>query len=289
MPDRIRPYRSILYMPGSNRRALAKLKTISADGAILDLEDAVSPDSKDIARREVAATVSSGDHGERMVMVRVNGFDSPWFASDLDVICASRPQALLLPKASDADDILRLDAELKARPKTEGTSIWAMIETTRGVLNAGSIAGASARLEGFVLGTNDLARELGCSPGKQREPLLVSLSLVLLAARSHDLVCVDGVYNAFRDLDGLHEECQQGRDFGFDGKSLIHPLQVAVANKVFAPSDTEVDLARRQLAAFEEATAKGSGIAVVDGRIVENLHVEMARRTLARARMIAGR
>jgi citrate lyase beta subunit len=287
MPQDSHPYRSVLYMPGSRPRALEKARTLAADALILDLEDAVAPGEKENARELVAAAVEAGGYGKRKLLVRVNGFDTPWGEADIARASAAQPDAILLPKVESPADIARaalLMAEAGAQARVR---IWAMMETPRGALHALAIAEAHGRLEGFVLGTNDLVKDLGAAHTPDRLPLVTSLGLCLLAARAAGLVCVDGVYNAFQDAEGLRAACVQGRDMGFDGKTLIHPDQIAVANEVFAPSPEAVELARRQVEAFQAATARGEGVAVVDGRIVENLHVVTAQRLLARADMIA--
>ncbi|MBF9035321.1 CoA ester lyase [Rhodobacterales bacterium HKCCE2091] len=271
-----RPLRSVLYIPGSKGRALEKARGLAADAIIFDLEDAVALGEKDSARTLLAETLSQGGYGKRMRIVRVNGMDTAWGAADLDAILPAKPDAILLPKVGGPGD---LDA-VAARTDLP---LWAMMETPAGILNAAAIA-AHPALQGFVMGTNDLAKELG---SRTRGAMATALQLCLLAARAHGVACIDGVYNAFQDEDGLRAECEEGRDWGMDGKTLIHPAQLAVANQVFAPSEAEVDLARRQIAAFEEAGAKGEGVAVVDGKIVENLHVETARATLAKAEAIA--
>ncbi|QBX99645.1 CoA ester lyase [Rhodophyticola sp. CCM32] len=286
MDHRARPYRSVLYIPGSRARALEKARTLPVDAIIFDLEDAVSIDEKANARQLLTKTLSAGGYDPRAQIVRINGFDTPWGTADLEAIIAASPEAILLPKVNSAADIEALAARLDAHTETADTTIWAMMETPRGILNADQIAGAP-RMAGFVIGTNDLAKDLDSRTHPDRTPLLTSLQLCLLAARAHGLVCLDGVYNSFRDEDGLQRESEQGRDMGFDGKTLIHPAQVAAANQVFAPSEAEIDLARRQIAGFETATASGQAIAVVDGSIVENLHVETARATLAKAAVIA--
>ncbi|MDG4649905.1 CoA ester lyase [Roseibacterium sp. SDUM158017] len=283
MDHRARPYRSVLYIPGSKPRALEKARELPVDAIIFDLEDAVSVEEKPAARTLLAETLAGGGYGPRAQIVRINGFETAWGADDLDAIAAAQPQAILLPKVNGPADIAALADRLDARPETSDTAIWAMMETPVGVLNAQAIA-AAPRMAGFVMGTNDLAKELG---SRTRAAMTTALQHCLLAARAHGLVCVDGVYNAFRDEDGLRAECAEGRDFGFDGKTLIHPAQVAVANAAFAPSPDEIDLARRQIAAYEDAVREGQGVAVVDGRIVENLHVDTARATLARAEAIA--
>lgn len=283
MDNRARPYRSVLYIPGSKERALEKAKTLPVDAIIFDLEDAVAVDEKANARRLLAETLVEGGYGPRAQIVRINGFDTEWGAEDLEVIAAAAPEAVLLPKVNSGQDIAALARRLDAHPATSETVIWAMMETPLGILNAAEIA-AAPRMAGFVMGTNDLAKDLG---SRTRGAMLTALQHSLLAARAHGIVAVDGVYNAFRDEEGLRAECEEGRDMGFDGKTLIHPAQVATANAVFAPSEAEIELARRQIAAFDEAVASGQGVAVVDGRIVENLHVETARATLAKASAIA--
>ncbi len=278
-----RPYRSVLYIPASRARAMEKAKTLQTDAIIFDLEDAVAVDEKANARTVLKQTLIDGGFGTRAQIVRINGFDTEWGADDLATIAGAKPHAILLPKVNAAADIEALAAHLDADPDTSDTQIWAMMETPEGVLNAANIA-AAPRMAGFVMGTNDLAKDLNA---RTRDAMVTSLQICLLAARTHGLVCIDGVYNAFRDEDGLAEECAQGRDFGFDGKTLIHPAQLATANAIFAPSTEEIDLAQRQIEAFEQAEARGEGVAVVDGKIVENLHIETARATLAKADAIA--
>lgn len=281
-----RPWRSALYIPGSKERALEKARTLPTDAILFDLEDAVAPDEKPNARRLLADTLAAGGYGQHSLIVRINALDTPWGEDDLDEISRAKPEAILLPKVDRVADIEALARKLDARPEMADTKIWAMMETPLSALNAAKIA-AAPRMAGFVLGTNDLAKDLGARFRPDRLPLLAALQFCLLAARAHGLVALDGVYNAFKDADGLRAECEQGRDMGFDGKTLIHPDQLAVANAVFAPAEAEVDLARRQIAAFEEAQTAGQGVAVVDGRIVENLHVATARATLAKAEAIA--
>ena len=285
-PD-ARPFRSVLYMPGSKPRALEKARGLAADALILDLEDAVAPSEKPRARELVAEAVAAGGYGRRMLMIRVNGLDTEWGADDLARACAAAPDAILMPKVESPADLDRLAALMAEHGAPERCRIWAMMETPRGVLNAAAIAAAHPRLEGFVLGTNDLTKDLHAAHTPDRMPLFTSLGLCLLAARAEGLVCVDGVYNAFQDFEGLRAVCLQARDMGFDGKTLIHPDQLAVANEVFAPSLRDLNLARQQVEAFEAAEARGEGVAVVNGHIVENLHVASARRLLARAEAIA--
>jgi len=286
MSEDARPYRSVLYIPGSKPRALEKAQGLPADAIIFDLEDAVAPGEKPEARALLAERLAAGGYGARAQLVRVNGFDTPWGEDDLAALAAARPRAVLLPKVDGPGDIAALAARLDALSGTAETRIWAMMETCAGVLAAREIAAASPRLAGFVLGTNDLAREMRALPRPDRLPLITALSQCLMAARAHGLVCVDGVYNAFQDEAGLRAECEQGRDLGFDGKTLIHPAQIATANAVFAPTEADLDLARRRISAYEEAVASGQGVAVLDGQIVENLHVETARALLAKAEAI---
>ena len=275
-----RPLRSVLYIPGSKPRALDKARGLPVDAIIFDLEDAVSVDEKLAARDTLAAAMAQGGYGARMRIVRINGLDTDWGADDARAAVAMGADAILLPKVSVPTDLDAL-AEI-----TGDTPLWAMMETPQGMLNAAAIA-AHPKLEGMVMGTNDLAKELQTRFRPDRLPLQAGLGLCLLAAKAHGLAIVDGVYNAFKDDAGLEEECTQGRDMGFDGKTLIHPAQIDLANAAFSPSEEDVDLARRQIAAFDEVEASGQGVAVVDGRIVENLHIVTARETLAKADAIA--
>jgi len=270
-------------MPGENARALEKARGLAADALILDLEDAVSPDRKAEARALVAQALQDGGYGKRRLLVRINGADTPWGAEDLAAVIDMAPHAVLVPKVSAPGDLAAVDAAI---PADSGIRLWAMMETPLGVLNAARIAGYGGRLEGLVLGTNDLMKDMQAETQPDRGPMHYALQKVLLAARAHGLICVDGVYNAFSDEDGLRSECVQGRAMGFDGKTLIHPAQLAVANAVFAPDAAAIDLAERQVAAFDVAQAEGKGVAVLDGAIVENLHVEAARRVLAKAAAI---
>ena len=279
MDPRSRPYRSVLYIPGSKPRALDKARSLPVDAIIFDLEDAVSADEKENARDTLKVALAEGGYDPRVKIVRINGLDTQWGADDARAVCDMDVDAVLLPKVgskADLDALAEITGELP---------IWAMMETPQGMLNAASIA-AHPRLAGMVMGTNDLAKELQTRFRPDRLPLMAGLGLCLLAAKAEGLVIVDGVYNAFKDDEGLAAECAQGRDMGFDGKTLIHPAQVAVTNAAFAPSEEEIDLARRQIAAFEEVEASGQGVAVVDGKIVENLHVVTAREILAKAEAI---
>jgi (3S)-malyl-CoA thioesterase len=278
-----RPWRSVLYIPGSKERALEKARTLPTDAIIFDLEDAVAPEEKAAARATLAAALTEGGYGPRAQMVRINALDTIWGEADVAAIAATGPQAILLPKVNGPGDVARLARLLDGQPRAAGTRIWAMMETPLGILNATAIA-AAPRMAGFVMGTNDLAKDIGAAG---RAQLSASLQLCLLAARAHGLVAVDGVYNAFRDIAGLRAECEDGKALGFDGKSLIHPDQIAIANEVFAPTEDDLTLARRQITAYEAALAAGQGVAVLEGRIVENLHVATARATLAKAEAIA--
>ncbi|MGR3634442.1 MAG: HpcH/HpaI aldolase/citrate lyase family protein [Shimia sp.] len=280
MDQRARPFRSVLYIPGSKDRALEKARGLPVDAIIFDLEDAVSPDEKDNARATLAAALDQGGYGSRMRIVRINGLDTQWGEADAKAAADMDCDAVLLPKVESTEQLDALAALIGDKP------IWAMMETPRGMLMAAEIA-AYSQLTGFIMGTNDLAKELQTRFRADRLPMMAGLGLCLLAAKAEGIVIVDGVYNAFKDADGLKVECDQGRDMGFDGKTLIHPAQVDVANAAFAPSDAEIDLANRQIAAFEEVEASGQGVAVVDGKIVENLHVVTAREILAKADAIA--
>ena len=281
MTTQMRPFRSVLYIPGSKDRALDKARGLPVDAIIFDLEDAVSPDAKVEARGTLKTALEQGGYGNRYKIIRINGLDTEWGAQDIAALRDAPADAILVPKVDSAADIEPVQTLLG-----NDTPIWAMIETPAGVLNANEIA-AHPALEGFVAGTNDLAKELNCRTRPDRLPMQMSLQMMLLAARGHDVVAVDGVYNQFEDEEGLHAECEQGRDLGFDGKTLIHPAQIAVTNECFAPSEAELDLARRQIDAFEEVEKTGQGVAVVDGKIVENLHVVTAKKTLAKAAAIA--
>ncbi len=268
-----RPFRSALYIPGSKPRALDKARGLPVDVILFDLEDAVAPDAKVEARATLADALAQGGYGPRLKIVRMNGLDTDWGADDAAAIAAMDCDAILLPKVNSVADLDALAALVPDLP------IWAMMETPQGILNAASIA-AHPRMAGFVLGTNDLAKDLNA---RGRAAMITSLQLCVLAAKAAGIVVLDGVYNAFKDDDGLQAECTEGRDMGFDGKTLIHPAQVAITNAAFGPSAEDIDLARRQIAAFDAAAAEGQGVAVVDGRIVENLHIVTARATLAKA------
>ncbi|GAA6188023.1 CoA ester lyase [Litorivita sp. NS0012-18] len=276
-----RPYRSVLYIPGSKDRALDKARGLPVDAIIFDLEDAVTPEAKVEARATLKAALDQGGYGGRAKIIRINGLDTEWGAGDVAALKDCDVDAFLLPKVNSVADINALSDLLG-----NGKAIWAMMETPLGILNALEVA-AHPQLTGFVAGTNDLAKELNCRARADRLPMMMALQQILLAARAHNVIAIDGVYNQYKDEEGLKLECDQGRDLGYDGKTLIHPAQVAVTNAAFAPSEAEIDLARRQIAALEEVEATGQGVAVVDGKIVENLHVETAKKLLAKAEAIA--
>lgn len=272
-----RPHRSALYIPGSRDRALDKARGLPVDVILFDLEDAVTPDAKIAARDTLNAALAAGGYAPRLKIVRINALDTPWGVEDAAAVAAMDCDAVLLPKVNGPGDVDALAGLVPDLP------VWAMMETPQGVLNAAAIA-AHPRIAGFVLGTNDLAKDLNA---RGRAALMMALQHCLLAAKAAHIVALDGVYNAFKDEDGLRAECAEGRDMGFDGKTLIHPAQVAIANAAFGPSEDEIALAHRQIAAFETAEAEGQGVAVVDGKIVENLHIVTARATLAKAEAIA--
>ena len=274
----LRPRRSVLYLPSSNERALEKAKTIACDGLILDLEDAVAPDAKPAAREAACAAAASGEYAGREVTIRVNGADTEWHAADLEATCAAGPDAIVVPKVDSAAAVHAIVDALERHGAPDHTAVWAMVETPYAMLHAEEIAGASERLTVLVMGTNDLAKELYAEHVPGRQPLLAGLGLALLAARAAGKVILDGVYNDVQDTDGFLAECRQGRELGFDGKTLIHPSQVEGATDAFAPSEQAVADARGILEAWEAGA--GSGVVTYQGRMIENLHVASARRTL---------
>ena len=281
MDQDLRPRRSVLYMPGANERALEKAKGIPADALIFDLEDAVSPDAKPEARDRVCAAASAGGYGLREVVIRVNGLDTEWGADDLEAAASAGADAVLVPKIDGPADIADIERQLDAAGAPSTLRIWAMLETPAGIFAAREVATASERLAVLVMGTNDIARELHAEHVPGRQPMLFALQQCLLAARLAGKVVLDGVYNDIKDEDGFRAECVQGRELGFDGKTLIHPTQVEPCNALFAPSPTEVEQAREIIDAFQAAVAEGKGVVTVNGRMIENLHVENARRALA--------
>jgi len=287
----IRPRRSVLYMPGSNARALEKAKTLPADALILDLEDAVAPDAKASARDQVCGAVKAGGYGPREVIIRANGLDTPWGRDDILAAAAARPDGILIPKVSNPETLQEVGKLLASAP--DNIRVWAMVETPAAMLDIARISAAardrSTRLACFVMGTNDLAKETRARFVPGRAPMLPWLSLALTAARAEGLDILDGVYNNISDMDGFRAECEQGRDFGFDGKTLIHPTQVEPANEIFAPPAAEVAWARKIIAAFQLPENAGKGVLSVDGKMVEILHAEMGKRVVAVADAIAAR
>jgi citrate lyase subunit beta/citryl-CoA lyase len=287
----VRPRRSVLYLPGSNPRALAKAKTLAADALILDLEDSVAPESKEVARAQVAAALREGGFGGREIVVRVNNLVSPWGRDDLAAIAAAGPDAILLPKVDGPGVIMEAARQLRQAGASDAVRLWAMMETPMAILHAGAIASAAAdpaaRLDVLVMGLNDIAKETRARFVPGRAPMVPLLAACLMAARAHGVDIIDGVYNDIADLAGFRAECEQGRDLGLDGKTLIHPDQIAICNEVFAPTPNEVDSAGAILAAFELPENRGKGVLQLNGRMVELLHAEMARRTLAIADGIA--
>ncbi len=273
-----RARRSVLYMPSSNARALEKAKTIACDALILDLEDAVAPEDKPAAREAACAAVGSGEYGSRELTIRVNGIGTEWHEADLAAAAAAGPHGVVVPKVNTADEVRSLVAAIEAAGAPDHTRLWAMVETPEAIFNVREIAAASPRLAVLVMGTNDLVKELYAEHVPGRAPLLTSLSLSLLAARAAGVAILDGVYNDVKNTEGFLAECQQGRELGFDGKTLIHPGQVEGANEAFAPSEQAVEDARGILAAWE---ARDSGVVTYNGRMIENLHVESAQRVLS--------
>ncbi|MEO9650856.1 MAG: CoA ester lyase [Roseobacter sp.] len=280
MAQTARPLRSVLYIPGSKQRALEKAKSLPADAIIFDLEDAVAPEEKRAARATLASALDQGGYGDRLKIVRINALDTRWGLDDANAARDMNVDAILLPKVDRPEHLEALAEIVPQAP------LWAMMETPTGIMNAVGIA-QHPRCAGFVMGTNDLAKDLGARFRADRLPLMTSLGVCLLAAKANGIAIVDGVFNAFKDAEGLEVECEQGRDMGFDGKTLIHPAQIDITNAAFAPSAAEVDLAERQIAAYEQAISNGQAVAVVDGRIVENLHVATARETLEKRDAIA--
>lgn len=286
----VRPRRSVLYMPGSNERALEKAKTIPADALILDLEDAVAPDSKVMAREKVCAAVKAGGYGRRELIIRVNALETPWGAEDLVAACAARPDAILVPKVARPGDIISAAKMLKAQHASDHIKLWAMMETPMSIINVHDIAAVGTepehRLSCLVMGTNDLAKESRARILHNRFAVVPWLAMTIAAARAYNLEVVDGVYNDFKDDAGFREECEQGKTLGMDGKTLIHPSQVTPCNDIFSPSEEEVAWSRRIIAAFEMPENAKKGVITVEGRMVERLHLVMAARTVAIAEAI---
>ena len=282
----IRPRRSVLYMPGANARALDKARTLDADALILDLEDAVAPDAKAQARAQVAAALREGGYGRRECIVRVNALDTPWGMDDVRAVAQAGADAVLLPKVESPAQLASLAQALDAAGAPEDLPLWAMAETPLGFLRLDAIAGGHARLAAIVVGTSDLVKDLHARHTPSRDETLLARSFAVMAARAHGLAVLDGVHLDLNDDAGLQDACRQGRDQGFDGKTLIHPRQIAAANAAFAPTAEELDTARKRLDAWRAAQAEGKGVAVVDGALVENLHANEAERVLALAAAI---
>ena len=286
---KIRPRRSLLYMPGSNPLALDKARALPADGLILDMEDSVAPDAKQLAREQIAAALAEGGYGHRELMVRINALDTEWARDDIQAICSfdNPPDAVLIPKIDSAADVLAAIQAFESAGCPDSVDMWIMAETPSCILNIADIAQAHPRLRGMVMGTSDLSKDTRVRHTPDRLGFITALTLCVYAARAHGLDIIDGVQLDLQNDELLRASCEQGRDLGFDGKSLIHPKQIAVTNATFAPDETEIAGAREIIEAFEQAQAQGKGVVVVKGRLVENLHVEEAKRQLALAEAIA--
>ncbi|MGF1609200.1 MAG: HpcH/HpaI aldolase/citrate lyase family protein [Kiloniellales bacterium] len=289
MAKSFRPRRSVLYMPGSNTRALDKGRSLPADALILDLEDAVAADAKVEARKTIMQAIEQGGYGYRELIVRINPFSTPWGYDDMAAVCASKADAVLLPKVESADMVRQAENVMAGHGTRDDLQIWAMMETPLGMLHAEQVAGASPRLCCLVMGTSDLAKDLHASHTPDRMPMLTSLGLCLLAARAYKLDILDGVHLDLRDDEGLAYSCKQGAEMGFDGKTLIHPRTIEIANKAFSPSEDEVAWSHKIIEAHAAAMAEGKGVAVFEGKLIENLHVESAKRIVALAEAVAAR
>ncbi len=283
---KFRPRRSVLYLPGSNPRAMEKARTLPTDCLILDMEDAVAPDAKESARRQIGESLSRGGYGEREILVRVNSLSTPWGADDVAAMARSGADGIVFPKIESPEEVRAAVTALDKAGAPPDLPIWIMAETPRGILRIEAIAGASPRLGGIIMGTSDLGKELRARHTPDRIGFITALSLSVMAARAHGLEILDGVHLELNDEAGFRAACNQGRDLGFDGKTLIHPRQLAVANEIFAPTEADVHEARTIIAAWEQARQEGKGVTVVNGKLVENLHVEQAHRTLAMAEAI---
>jgi len=283
----LRPRRSALYMPGANDKALEKAKTLPTDAIIFDTEDSVAPDMKEAAREKVAAAVASGEYGNRELTIRVNSLETQWSTDDLRSAAAAGPSGIVVPKINSAADVAEVERIIEAAGVPDHTRIWAMLETPAAIENALEIATSSERLEVLIMGTNDLAKELRAALVPGRGPLLWGLGRSVNAARYAGKTILDGVYNDVKNPEGFAAECAQGAEMGFDGKTLIHPTQVEPCNEAFSPSADEIDYSRRVIEAFDEGLAAGKGVVTVDGKMIENLHVDNARRALAIAEAIA--
>ncbi len=276
MPQAARPRRSALYMPATNARAVEKARALETDVVILDLEDAVLPDQKVAARAAASAVIRAGGYGRREVIIRVNALETAWGADDLTAVAGAGPDGVLAPKVRDAADVRALAQALTSAP--DHTRLWVMIETVQSIFNLNAIADATPRLAGLVMGINDLAREMGARQTAERAPFFAALSLAVTAARAHDLVVLDGVHNEIEDLAALERVCQQGVDFGFDGKTLIHPSHLPICNQIFSPSPSDVAWARAVIAAYALPENSKKGALQVEGRLAERLHLDQAER-----------
>ena len=286
MPSRVHPRRSVLYMPGANTRALEKARTLPADALIFDLEDAVAPDAKEAARANVVAAAKSKSYGKREIAIRCNGLATQWGKADVTAIATSGADAIVVPKVESAGDVAAMVDLLAASGAPKSMAIWAMMETPKGFLRAEEVAVSHERLQLLIMGTNDLVKDMRARHTPMRLPMVTALGLGMLAARAYGLTILDGVYNDIQDAEGFKAVCQQGLEMGFDGKTLIHPSQVEPCNDVFAPGAAELEMAGKIVAAFKTAQAEGKGVVTVDGRMIENLHVEQAERALALAAAI---
>jgi len=286
MPSKVRPRRSVLYMPGANTRALEKARTLPADALIFDLEDAVAPDAKEAARANVVAAARSKSYGKREIAIRCNGLATQWGKADVTAVAVSGADAIVVPKVESAGDVAAIVDLLAAAGAPKSMAIWAMMETPRGFLRAEEVAASHERLRLLIMGTNDLVKDMRARHTPMRLPMVTALGLGMLAARAYGLTILDGVYNDIQDAEGFKAVCQQGLEMGFDGKTLIHPSQVEPCNEVFAPGAAELEMAGKIVVAFKTAQAEGKGVVTVDGRMIENLHVEQAERALALAAAI---
>jgi citrate lyase subunit beta/citryl-CoA lyase len=282
----VRPRRSVLYMPGANTRALEKARTLPADALIFDLEDAVAPDAKEAARTNVVLAAESKAYGKREIVIRCNGLGTPWGEADIAAIAQSGADALLVPKVESAAAVTHVVSLIDTAGAPASMAVWAMMETPKGILRAEEIAGSHPRLAVFIMGTNDLVKDMRARHTPMRLPMITALGIGMLAARAHGIAILDGVYNDIKDVEGFRAVCQQGVEMGFDGKTLIHPTQVEPCNEIFAPSAAELEMAGKIVVAFKAAQAEGKGVVTVDGRMIENLHVEQAERALALAAAI---
>lgn len=274
-------YRSVLFMPASNARALEKAKTIAADALVFDLEDAVQPDAKILAREQAVAAANSGDYGTKEVLIRSNAPGTPWWKDDLKAICQSGCDGLVVPKVSSVGDVMGIENSMFSVDAPHHMPFWAMVETASACLNIRKIVESSRRLKGLMMGANDLSLELRARRTKDRLPLMTGMGLTILAARANDLVVLDAVYNDIKDHEGFRAECMQALEMGFDGKTLIHPAQVEIANTAFSPSEAEIEDAKSLIAAYEVALAAGQGVALYQGKMIEELHVREAKRVLS--------